>query len=515
MYFKANYHQRGLIEKLLLFITSNPVYRKISHRTNGKQILLAMKMTTILLFSVCLTASAGGIAQKVTLSQKNVKLEKVFREIRKQTGYVFFYDANVLQGAKSVSIHVKDASVEEALKETLQGQPLDFSIERKTVTIIQKTVITKQTVDIIPAVPFNIITGTVKDEKGDPLAGVSVILKGTNKGTSTDTDGHFTIDANAGDVLEFTFIGYQRRNVTVGQSNNISVVMEIEAAIGNEVVVVGYGTQRKQDITGAVSEVNLTGLKSRSYKDVGQSLQGNAPGVIVQDEGGDPTSGTRINIRGLGGVNAENPLFIVDGSIYNGGPLNPNDIESISVLKDASAAIYGARASGGVILVTTKKGKEGKLTLDINAKNGFQNAWRIPQALNAAEYASVSNLAADNAGVPRLPVFDASVYPDGQITRTNWMDAIFRTGKIQDYNVGLRGGSKQSTFYTSFDYRKDDGILLNTYSERYNFRINSDHHINDWLTIGEHLSLTYNDGQYGTNTTSGYQGAIISAIFYP
>lgn len=474
-----------------------------------------MKITTFFLFVGCLTASAGGTAQKVTLSQNNVKLEKVFREIRKQTGYVFFYDARVLQGSKSVSIHVKDASVEEVLKETLQTQLLDFSIERKTITIVHKPVVVKTITDVAPVVPLNIITGTVKDEKGNPLTGVSVIIKGTNKGTSTNVEGHFNIDANAGDVLEFTFVGYQRRNVVVGQSNSLSVVMEIEAAVGNEVVVVGYGTQRKKDITGAVSEVNLTGLKSRSYKDVGQALQGTTPGVIVQDEGGDPTSGSRINIRGLGGVNAENPLYIVDGAIYTGGPLNPNDIESISVLKDASAAIYGARASGGVILVTTKKGKEGKLSLDVNAKNGFQNAWRIPQALNAAEYASVSNLAADNAGVPRLPVFDASVYPDGQITRTNWMDAIFRTGKIQDYNVGLSGGSKQSAFYTSFDYRKDDGILLNTYSERYNFRINSDNHVTKWLTIGEHLSLTYNDGQYGTNTTSGYEGAIISAIFYP
>lgn len=359
------------------------------------------------------------------------------------------------------------------------------------------------------------ITGVVTDETGKPLQGVSVQIKGTNQGVITTQSGKFSLTVPDDATLTVSFIGFETQEFSVGSKNNITIQLKVAASGLNEVVVVGYGTQRKQDITGAVTEVNLTGLKSRSYKDVGQALQGNAPGVIVQDEGGDPTSGSRINIRGLGGVNAENPLFIVDGAVYNGGPLNPNDIESISVLKDASAAIYGARASGGVILVTTKKGKDGKLSLDINAKNGFQNAWRIPQALNAAEYASVSNLAADNAGLQHLPVFDASVYPDGQITRTNWMDAIFRTGKIQDYSVGLRGGSKQSTFYTSFDYRKDDGILLNTYSERYNFRINSEHQVTNWLTIGEHLSLTYNDGQYGTNTTSGYEGAIISSIFYP
>ena len=454
----ANHYRQGFVKKSPLIMSLNSLM--LTRSQGSKQnIFTAMKVTTGLFFCACLTVSVSVAAGVKVLPGNNA-------ETLENSTYSTGNSVNAL-------------NIPNVLK------------------------------------PSVLISGIVKDAQGSPLAGVSVIVKGTNKGTSSNINGDFSIEANAGDVLEFTIVGYQKKIITVGPDSKINVEMEIEAAIGNEVVVVGYGTQRKQDITGAVTEVNLTGLKSRSYKDVGQALQGNAPGVIVQDEGGDPTSGSRINIRGLGGVNAENPLYIVDGAIYNGGPLNPNDIESISVLKDASAAIYGARASGGVILVTTKKGKEGKLSLDVDVKNGFQNAWRIPEALNAAEYARVSNQAADNAGVSRLPVFDASVYPDGQITRTNWMDEIFRTGKLQDYNIGLRGGSKQSTFYTSFDYRKDDGILLNTYSERYNFRINSDHQITDWLSIGEHLSLTYNDGQYGTNTTSGYQGAIISAIFYP
>lgn len=359
------------------------------------------------------------------------------------------------------------------------------------------------------------LNGVVTDENGKPLPNVSVEIKGTNLGVITNASGEFSLTVPDNAVLSVSFVGYETQEISVGNQSSITVQLKLAASGLNEVVVVGYGTQKKQDITGAVSEVDLSNLKSRSYKDLQQALQGNTPGVIVQDEGGDPTSTPRVNIRGLGGINSESPLYIVDGAIYNGGPLNPNDIATISVLKDASAAIYGARASGGVIIVTTKKGKSGKLSLDVDAKVGFQNAWKVPQALNAAEYAQVSNMAADNAGQPRKPVFDPAVYPDGQITRTNWMDAIFRSGKVQDYNVGLRGGGKESTFYTSFNYRKNDGILLNTYSERYNFRINSEHKVTDWLTIGEHLSLTYNDGQYGANTTSGYQGAIISAIFYP
>ena len=319
MYFKANYHRRGLIEKSLLFMTSNPVYRKISHRTNRKQIFLAMKMTTILLFFACLTASAGGIAQKVTLSQKNVKLEKVFREIRKQTGYVFFYDASVLQETSPVNIHVKDASVEKALEETLQGQPLDFSIERKTITIIRKTVTTKPIVDILPAVPLNIITGTVKDEKGNLLAGVSVIIKGTTKGTSTAIDGSFSVDANVGDVLEFSIVGYKKKSVTVGQDNSIIVVMEIEAAVGSEVVVVGYGTQKKVNLTGSVVSISAKDIKDRANTDLLTSIQGQVPGVTIISRPGETPS---INFRGRGNLGTSAPLFVINGVIADQTILN-------------------------------------------------------------------------------------------------------------------------------------------------------------------------------------------------
>jgi TonB-linked SusC/RagA family outer membrane protein len=465
-----------------------------------------MKLSFIIIFLGCLRVSAHVNGQEIfTLNMNRVSVDDVLNKIQKESDYRFFYNERYIRHLNPVSLAVKGASLSQVLDQLLDATLIYKIIDHNLVVISPRKNISDQ----------HKIQGVVTDEKGAPLVGVTVKVKKAGLGTVTDADGKFVLVVPDDAVLEVSYIGYQMQEIPVGDQQNIHIRMKTAASGLNEVVVVGYGTQQKKDITGAVSEVNLANLKSRSYKDVQQALQGNAPGVIVQDEGGDPTSTPRVNIRGLGGVNSESPLYIVDGAIYNGGPLNPNDIASISVLKDASAAIYGARASGGVILITTKKGKSGKLTLDLDAKVGFQNAWKIPQALNAAQYAAVSNLAADNAGQPRKPVFDPAVYPDGQITRTNWMDAIFRTGKIQDYNVGLRGGSQQSNFYASFNYRKDDGILLNTYSERYNFRINSDHQITNWLKIGEHLSLSYDNGQYGTNTTSAYQGAIISAIFYP
>jgi hypothetical protein len=313
MYFKANYHRCAIIKKTLLFMTSNPARRMRSHRTNTEKIFLAMKITTILLLSACVSVSAGSRAQKVTLLQKNVKLEKVFREIRKQTGYVFFYDTRVLERAKAVDIHVENVPVEQALKETLRGQPLDFSIERETITIFQKadyslyrrsvnieysdTEIIEYSETEIPTL-LNIIKGTVKDAQGNPLAGVSVIVKGTNKGTSSGTDGSFSIDANGGDVLEFTMVGYQKKSVNIGKQIQVNVVLELEVSGLSDVVVVGYGTEKKVNLTGAVSTVNMKSLENRPLTNSSQALYG-VKGLYVNQTGSRPGDDVAtIRIRG-------------------------------------------------------------------------------------------------------------------------------------------------------------------------------------------------------------------------
>ncbi len=277
--------------------------------------------------------------------------------------------------------------------------------------------------------------------------------------------------------------------------------------------MIGYGTQSKAKVTGAVAEVQLDKLGSRSLGSLNEALQGKAPGVVVQNEGGDPTSSPRVNIRGMGGINGESVLVVVDGAIYY-GPINPNDVESVTILKDAATSIYGARAAGGVMLVTTKKGKQGKAQVDVDVKQGWQSPIKMLEPLNAKEFADVMNQAYDAAGKPRQDAFDPAKYPDGQITRTNWMDEIFRTAKIQDYNASVKGGNDNGRYYLSFGYRKGEGILLNTYSERYTLRMNTDYQLKPWLKIGENMTMSVTDGN-GANTTSAYTGAIISAIFYP
>lgn len=358
------------------------------------------------------------------------------------------------------------------------------------------------------------LKGIVTDANGQPLVSVVVTAVKNGNKVRTGTDGSFSIDAPLHSELRFSHVGFE--TLTMRADGMLLQVMMKESAVAlADVVVVGYGTQSKTKVSGAVTEVGLDKLSSRSLNSVGEALQGKAPGVIVTNEGGDPTASPSVNIRGMGGINGENPLYVVDGTILTGTPiLNPNDIESISVLKDASAAIYGARASGGVVLVTTKKGKKGKLSFTFDTKLGTQSAWRKLQPLNAAQKAQAMNTAADNAGIPRDDAYNAAVYPDGQITRTNWMNEVFQNGLLQDYDLAVNGGNEKSNVYISFNYRDQKGIVLNTQSKRYNFRVNSEHQLTNWLKVGEQVSYGYTNGNTA-NTTSGYTGVLLSAIYYP
>lgn len=474
----------------------------------------AMKYS-LLTFSVICTF-CGTLFASTTMAQKldritvsiNITRDKsqveLLKEIEAKTGLHFVYNEDQLTANKKELNHTfKNEKVESVLLK------LGFQcLEKGDYIIIKKIPAPVKKADWV-------ISGTVKDAKGIALPGVSVKLAGTNSGTTTNADGVYQISIPVNTALTFSMIGYKTQQVKPTENGTIDIILVEDNSLLNEVVVVGYGTQKKTTISGAVTDVSLDKLNSRSVNDIGSILQGKAPGVVVVNESGDPTASPKVNIRGQGGINGENPLYVIDGSLFYGTPvLNPNDIESISVLKDGAAAIYGARASGGVILVTTKKGANRDLTITFDAKMGVQSAWKKLKSLDAQEFAYVSNLATDNAGLPRRDAFNASVFPDGQITRTDWVDEIFRTGKVQDYNVGITGGNDKSNFYLSFNYRKAEGILLNTYSNRYNFRINSEHRINSWMKVGENVFYDYTNGN-GANTTSGYTGAILSAIFYP
>ncbi|WP_240755285.1 TonB-dependent receptor [Pedobacter sp. SYP-B3415] len=467
----------------------------------------ALTFAVLCLFCSSLFASKT-MAQKLDRStvsiriSKGKKLTEIISEVEQRTGFRFVYNPDLLLGKSALM----NADFRQEPVRSLLDK-LGLNATEKGIHVILEPV-TRVKAD-------RIITGNVTDTTGAAMPGVSVKVVGTQSGTVTDANGNYRIEANDNAVLSFSMIGYKTREVRVGTSETINVSLSTEQSNLADVVVVGYGTQKKESLTGAVGQVALDKLSSRSLNSVGEVLAGKSPGVIVTNEGGDPTSLPRVNIRGLGGINGESVLYVVDGSIYPGTPqLNPNDIESISVLKDAAAAIYGARASGGVVLVTTKKGKRGKMQITFDAKVGQQSVWKTLDPLNAQERAAVAATAAQNGRTTLLPAFDATKFPDGQITRTNWMDEVFRTGLLQDYNAAINGGSEKSNYYLSFNYRTAEGILLNTRSERYNFRINTEHEVTSWLKIGENLAYSNTNGN-GANTSSDYTGALLSAIYYP
>lgn len=472
-------------------------------------------MTAILLLLTILTTSLPGrvlaeqgtalVDQPVTVKFANETMDASLEKLKKAVSNVAFnYKVGDVAEVRVKAGTFINRSLKDVLLALTSNTSLEFREKYSTIIISRK-----KPVKVSPKV---VITGTVTDKDG-PLAGVVVRSKTTQAAASTDVNGNFKLSVEQGDVLVFTFIGYKSEEV-VADHSPLNVMMTADVTGLSAVVVVGYGTQKKSDITGAVGSLKVSNVKDRSVGSVTEMLQGQIAGVTVLNEGGDPTAAPSIRLRGQSSFNNEGPLTVVDGTIYNGGPIDPADIESIDVLKDSYAAIYGAKAAGGVILITTKRGKQGKTNLDFTVKGGAQNALKILQALNAADYADAINQAYDNAGIPRLDAFNAQKNPDSRITRTNWPKALFRTGYIQDYNLNISGGNEKSTFYISGGYRKNDAILLNTSSIRNNLRINSDHQIKDWLKIGESMSFSYDNGQ-GANTTSAYTGAILSAIFYP
>ncbi|HEX9509002.1 MAG TPA: TonB-dependent receptor [Puia sp.] len=499
--------------------------RQSAQRLKAIRLLSRVSFVLFLAVSTLQSMAQAPDPLKTTISIDADKqpLEKVLKDIASGTKIKFAYDVEEIKKYTITLREKKQFTLEDLLKKVLQQTDLVYESHAHTIVIFNKEDAKPLSQDsndhsfsfVAYKAPQEIITGTVVDEDG-PLQNVNVTIKGTTMGTQTDEKGGFKLESDGKEVaVVVSFVGYQARQVTVkAGAANIIRLEKAETEL-NKVVVVGYGTQKRTAVTGAVADVKLDKLSSRSLNNVAEALQAKAPGVYVENQGGDPTSPPNVYIRGLGGINGESVLYVVDGSLVNGTPvINPNEIESISVLKDASAAIYGARASGGVILITTKKGKSGAALVTLDAKFGAQKAWRLLQPLNAKEYSDVENLAYTTAGKTVPNAFNASIYPDGQITRTNWMDDIFRTGAIQDYNIGVTGGNEKSKYFMGFGYRNQQGILLNTYSKRYTFRLNADNQVKSWLRIGENLSFSNTNGN-GANTTDDYQGALISAIFYP
>lgn len=357
------------------------------------------------------------------------------------------------------------------------------------------------------------VTGKVTDSiAGRPIAHVNVTIKGTTRGSVSDANGVYVIALAPGDsVLVFSGIGYSGKEVPVNGRSAIDVVLELRSASLGEVVVVGYGTQSRRDVTGAVASIKGEEFQNLPVSGAVQALQGRAAGVNVVRSGGSPGNAGSIRIRGTGTINNADPLIVIDGvPAGNLNAVNPNDIASIEVLKDASAsAIYGTRAANGVVIVTTKRGNfEQPTKISVNAYTGVSNVRKTLDMLSAPDLVTLKKERYTNDGLAINPVWND---PDNVIQRTNWQDELFRQGKVNNIDVSLAGGSAKSSFMLAGGYYDEKGIIINSYFKRYSLRLNSDHKVGKRLKIGQSLQLTRTDDN-SLNTTSAQDGLIWSAI---
>ena len=436
------------------------------------KILLAL----FLGFAISFTASA----QKVTINLQQVKLEKVFDAITQQTRLDVAYSRPTVNPDQIVSIRANDEELSEVLTRLLAGTDVVFEIGDK------KIYLKKGTPDSAPAQKDKLkdISGIILDANGEPVIGASILEKGTTNGGITDMDGKFALTVKEGAVLQVSYIGYQTQEVKASQA--VRITMKEDAELLDEVVVVGYGISKKSDITGAVASVKGDLLSKQPVGDVGQALQGRLAGVSVTAQSGSPGAAPTIRIRGIGTVNDSEPLYVVDGmSVSSIAYLNPNDITSIEVLKDASAsAIYGSRGANGVVLITTKTGKVGKTTVNFSSYYGVQKAINNLDLMTGQEWYDFQV----KVNETRAKAIDLS--KANRNISTNWVDEITRAAAIQNYYMDISGGQGGITYTASAGYFGQEGTIKGSDYERLSLRLNAENKINKIFTIGTNLSTS-------------------------
>ncbi|MBS1565049.1 MAG: SusC/RagA family TonB-linked outer membrane protein, partial [Bacteroidetes bacterium] len=464
-----------------------------------------MRLTTILLLVTFMQVSANSFAQKITLNKKNVSLESVLREIRKQSGYDIYYDARDISSDLKISIQVTNAEISEALKSAFNGLPLTFDIDGRIISIKKKATVFAGKTDVAEEIAGIDISGNIKDEKGQPMQAVTVGEKGKDNIVASDAGGNFKIavsDQNA--VLTFSFVGYQRQEIKVGSKKAIHVIMSPNNAQLHDVVVSGYTVQNRADFVGASSHVDGRAIENRPVASFDQALAGQAAGVKMTSNGGSLNATPTFRIRGTNSINLSSyPLIVIDGvTAFNGNvglsavvennplsSINMSDIESIEVLKDASAtAIYGSRAANGVVVITTKKGRLGKTRVAYDAYFGISKKPRLPELLSAADYVTIKTEAQKNSGI--TPTFFLGKNADGSVQETNWYDYLYQTGHSQNHNLSISGASESTNYFISLNYNDQTGFLVKNTFTRKSARVNLDHLLLKGLRIGTNFSYS-------------------------
>lgn len=465
--------------------------------------LKKLTLILVLLCPLCLSA----YAQKITIKANQVRLEQILDDISRQSGSSFYYSQPTVNPDELFSLNVEKADLKTALDQLLSGKPLTYDIKNSKVYLVAKE----------PQSAPKTVKGTVVDVEGAPLIGAVVLIKGTTKGTTTDFEGKFSLNGvTEKTVLEVSLIGYQTNDILVGKQSVFTVTLAEDKELLDEVVVVGYGTMRRSLVTSAISKVGIDEENMRTVASPTELLNGRVAGVTTYTGSGNLGSGERMQIRGASSLNAKNePLYVIDGvPITNGNAnltnfgedmsslsmLNLSDIESIEILKDAaSAAIYGSRATNGVVLITTRAGSEGKASFRVNVSTGLSQFPNIDKVkmVNSEQYVDAYNIGVDNYNKQYGYKLGDSGYkehivnPFGNLEDYDWMRAITQLGKFATADLSVAGGSKKTNYYIGASASHREGIIRTNEMNKINLSFKLNHKFNDWLEVGANNSGNY------------------------
>lgn len=503
---------------------------------NYKHILRIMRITMFLLFSTIMFSHAAiGYSQeaKLSLHLNSTSIKEICREIEKRTGLMFVFADNAEETiVREVDIRANSQTISNILENLLSNTGLGYKILDKQVVIykeerkIDALEIREIILEEIVLQLKRTITGKITDKNGESLIGANIVEKGTTNGTVTDVDGVFSLQVAEGTVLQISYIGFLPQEVNTVGRTSFDIILQEDAQSLEDLVVIGYGTRSKRDLTGAVSQIASEEITKTVSMSPEFAMQGKMAGVFVSNTGSSPTARPEIRIRGVSTLGSNDPLYVVDGiPLTEGGSgaqasdgrfqtlrggvnvfnmINPNDIESISVLKDASAtAIYGVRASNGVILITTKRGAEGRPKVNLSMSYGIQNIFKrydvasIDEYVNWSVEAMEANPAFNTSTYDHYPLFDRNSphYMGNSANYTkDWLKAgIMQSAPVQDYNLNVSGGNRGSTYSLGAGYSRQDDVMFKDSYQRLSFFVNSDHNIGNWLKLGESYRLVYSE----------------------
>mgnify|MGYP000009535141 FL=1 len=459
--------------------------------------IMRLSVVLCMLSLFCASAKTGySQVAEISLNLHNVTISEALEEIKQQSEYSFWYKNDEINLNEKISVKVAKQSIDQVLHGILVKQGLSYTIDDKHIIIYKGEAHSNMDQK------EKKITGVITDQNKEPIIGANVLVKGTTNGTITDLDGKFTLQVPEQAVLEISYIGYITNEISVKDKIHLTVQLKEDAQNLDEVVVVGYGTMKKSDLTGSVSSLSTEDITRGFAMSPDMALRGKTAGVQIVTQSGQPGAGGVVRIRGNSSILGSNePLYVVDGVPLSGGDsaegvdgvsssplttISPSDIESMEILKDASAtAIYGSRGANGVVMITTKQGKEGRFVANLNITTGFQKIGHKLELTSPIEWAEMWNEAMDylNNGVGK---YDLNQLP----AQTDWIDAGYRTALLQNYELSLRGGTQKLRYMLSGGYSDQEGIVIGTDFNRYTLRANLENDFNKWLSIGANISAS-------------------------